>query len=167
MSIARPILSVSCRSAIILLCVISLCGFTLTDDNTRVRNGNELVLQGTRVRLLGIDAPQISQRCRDANDRNYWCGKAAKVYLEGLVAGRIVSCDVQYSDVDGRPVATCSAEGADIGEAMVRAGHALRHVRSSSAAYADAEAEARRERRGLWQGKFQRPTILRWFSAGR
>ena len=149
------------RCALIVLCPILLCGFALTDDNARVRDGDELVLQGRAVRLLGIDAPKINQRCRDASDRNYSCGKAAKVYLENLVAGRSIECDVQYLDTYGRSVAICSVEGTNIGEAMVRAGHALREIRFSSGTFADAEAEAKRERRGMWQGRFQRPTVFR------
>jgi endonuclease YncB( thermonuclease family) len=45
----------------------------------------------------------------------------------------------------------------DLGEAMVRGGHAFDYARHSRGRYAAAEREAREARRGLWAGSFERP----------
>ena len=55
-----------------------------------------------------------------------------------------------------RKVASCSVDGADIGEWMVRQGWALAY-RHFSKKYVPAEEEAQRERRGIWRGRFMKP----------
>ena len=49
-----------------------------------------------------------------------------------------------------------SHDGVDIGRRLVLAGWALAY-RQYSTDYVDAEAEARRARRGLWRGTFAKP----------
>ena len=44
------------------------------------------------IRLQGIDAPEIGQRCRDRAGRDYDCGRKARAHLKSLVAGRDVRC---------------------------------------------------------------------------
>lgn len=110
-----------------------------------------------RIRLSGIDAPELAQTCRDAQGRTWSCGTAARSRLAALVMQGGVMCTKRGEDRYGRMLATCSAAGlADIGEAMVRDGHALNYGRYTSD-YASAEREARAARRGLWQGEFDNP----------
>ena len=44
---------------------------------------------------------------------------------------------------------------------MVRAGWAVDYVQFSRGAYASAQAEARRDRRGIWAGRFDTPSTWR------
>ena len=60
-----------------------------------------------------------------------------------------------------RDVALCTAQGRDLSEAMVRAGHAIELARFSRGRYAAAEREAREGRRGLWAGRFDQPADWR------
>lgn len=113
---------------------------------------------GQRVRLWGMDAPELTQRCRSRWLLTYGCGEAAAAYLSVLLKRpRKLECFVESTDVYGRLVATCTVEGNDIGEAMVRAGWAVDFKRYSKGTYAAAEKDARDNRRGLWAGTFDRP----------
>ena len=49
-------------------------------DGDSLRNGSE------QIRLVGIDAPELRQTCRDAQGREWSCGRAAKARLAELVA---------------------------------------------------------------------------------
>lgn len=110
-----------------------------------------------RIRLSGIDAPELAQTCRDAQGRTWACGSAARSQLSTLVARGHVTCTRRGEDRYGRLLATCSSGAVgDIGEAMVRSGYAVNYSRYTSD-YAGAEREARAARRGVWQGEFDNP----------
>ncbi|MBX6375267.1 MAG: thermonuclease family protein [Acetobacteraceae bacterium] len=121
----------------------------------RVIDGDTIEVAGRRVRLHGIDAPERDQAC-ERGGRSYACGEEATRALAQLLAGREVRCAGRGQDRYGRVLAVCRAGGADIGEAMVRAGWAVAFRRYAED-YASAEAAARRERLGLWAGRFDAP----------
>lgn len=116
-----------------------------------VNDGDTLTLAGERIRLRGLDAPEFSQICRKAG-ADYPCGRRAVDALRALVSGASVACEGYERDRYDRLLARCTADGRDVGEAMVRAGWAVAY-----GGYEGAEAEARGARRGLWAGTFERP----------
>jgi endonuclease YncB( thermonuclease family) len=126
----------------------------------KVVDGDSLEVAGERIRLFGIDAPEAHQQCRDARGVPYACGRAATRALAAL-AGARVSCTLVTHDRYERDVATCTANGRDLGDAMVRAGHALDYARHSGGRYAEAEREARAAKRGIWAGTFEQPEAWR------
>jgi endonuclease YncB( thermonuclease family) len=105
----------------------------------RVVDGDTVVIRGHRVRLHGIDAPEMDQRG----------GEAARRYLGALVAGRPVTAIPIDVDIHGRTVARLEVEGTDLCRAMVADGFAIAY-RKFSTAYAADERAARAARRGLW-----------------
>jgi endonuclease YncB( thermonuclease family) len=123
----------------------------------RIIDGDSLEVAGETIRLFGIDAPEAHQQCRDANGQDYACGRDAARILTALIGGRPVSCTLVTHDRYARDVATCQAEGRDLGEAMVRAGYA----RHSEGRYAAAERDARAAKRGIWAGAFEEPEAWR------
>jgi len=128
---------------------------SIDGDSLRAGNGEE-------YRLFGIDAPELHQSCKEANGTDWLCGRAAKVKLTKLIKGGNVACQVRDTDRFGRNVAVCSAEGVpDLGEAMVRDGYAIDLGPKYGNPYADAEAEARAAKRGIWRGTFQEPAQWR------
>lgn len=127
----------------------------------RVIDGDTFSVGIERVRLWGVDAPEGRQVCQNAQGQGYACGDAARDQLVGLIGGRAVRCEVRDRDPYGRAVARCLAGSTDLGEAMVRAGWAVDYVQFSRGAYASAEVEARRSRRGLWAGRFETPSTWR------
>ncbi len=121
-----------------------------------VIDGDTLDFEGSRVRLLGIDAPEGDQACTNRDGLSYRCGAQATSFLSGLVGYGQVVCEPVERDQYDRMVALCRVDGTDIGSAMVKSGWALAY-RHRSLRYTAEEDAARAEKIGLWQGEFQVP----------
>lgn len=121
-----------------------------------VIDGDTLRFGSSRVRLLGIDAPELDQTCTDAAGAAYACGSAARAFLVGLIGDRTATCDHSGRDRYGRTLAKCSAAGGDLGDAIAGAGWAV-----AEADYSFAALGARAARRGIWQGSFEDPADWR------
>lgn len=119
-------------------------------------DGDSLRLGSDRIRLLGIDAPELDQTCWRADGAEWPCGREARAELARLVAGGATECRPEGTDKYGRTLARCSVDGDDLGAAMVRAGLAL-----ATEGYVPEVAAARAEYRGLWQGRFVDPKTWR------
>lgn len=126
----------------------------------RVVDGDTLDLGGDRVRLYGIDAPEAGQTC-DRDGSPWPCGRAATDALTAFLAGRPVACVQIERDRYGRAVSTCQADGADLGDWMVRSGWAVEFDRYSDGRYAAAETEAVAARSGIHSGAFTVPADWR------
>ena len=119
---------------------------------TRPRiDGDTIDIDGVRVRLEGIDAPQTGQTCERAQSGTWPCGRAATAFLARLVVGREVHCAPTGRDRYGRMLGVCSTEGLELNAQMVRSGLAWAFIKYSTS-YVEAEAEARALRLGVWQG---------------
>lgn len=132
-----------------------------------VIDGDSVEIAGVRIRLFGIDAPERDQDCQDAGGKTYSCGRAAARALTAIIAGRDIICTPVEVDQYNRDVAICMAGELDLGEALVRGGHALDYARHSRGRYAAAERDARDARRGVWAGTFERPATWRQQNANR
>ena len=132
----------------------------------RVVDGDTLRIGERRIRLHGIDAPERAQRCDGADGQRYRCGEEATAALTRLIGGRQPACVERDRDSYGRSVAVCSVAGRDLNRAMVAEGWALAYTRYSRD-YEGDEAAARRARRGVWQGAFERPDQYRAERRGR
>lgn len=127
----------------------------------RVIDGDTLVVAGRTVRLWGVDAPELAQTCTgDATEPVWDCGRRSRLLLQALTGSGPVACTVKGGH-RGRVVAQCRAAGKDLGAEMVAAGMALDDPAHSHGRYGAAEAAARRDRRGLWRGRFERPSDYR------
>jgi endonuclease YncB( thermonuclease family) len=80
----------------------------------------------------------------------------ARSAMVRLVGGHEVSCRPDGRDKYGRTLAHCSADGKDLGAAMVEQGMAV-----SSGGYFGEQLSARAARRGLWAGDFELPRSFR------
>lgn len=109
-----------------------------------VADGNRLDIDGAGYRLVGADAPDLRQICADG----YAAGREAAKALASLVRGRRLDCRGRGRDPSGRTPALCTADGRDLGEAMVRAGMAWADPRTGRA-YRDVENDARADRLGV------------------
>lgn len=128
--------------------------------SVRVADGDTIEIGSQRIRLQGIDAPELHQECRDASGRNWLCGRRARSELRKLIGNDVVQCEGHIRDRFGRSVATCRAGGRDLGEAMVRSGWALAYPDRASR-YGAAQADARSRKAGVWAGSFQNPRAWR------
>lgn len=132
--------------------------FYAGQGNVEVVDGDSLRLKGTNIRLQGIDAPEYLQTCTDAAGQDYACGKQARRALATLVNGREVSCQSVETDQYGRALSTCMAGDVDIAREMVLQGWAIAY---RGLRYVNAENLARKERKGLWAGNFEKPADYR------
>jgi endonuclease YncB( thermonuclease family) len=127
--------------------------------NATAIDGDSLRAGGEEIRLLGIDAPELRQTCRDQRGRNWACGRDAHDHLRRILERGRVRCVSAEKDRYGRSLARCSATDVlDIGDALVREGLALNFMQG---AYRAAESEARTAKRGIWRGEFERPANYR------
>jgi endonuclease YncB( thermonuclease family) len=118
----------------------------------------------TDFRLLGVDAFERHQLCERAGA--CWnAGKPRRISPRAPWGGDaqiILSSHSSY----GRPVATVSIDGRDLGEVMISAGLAIpqpQYLRSDparSARYTAAFTEAQRQRAGAFAGSWLEPA--RW-----
>ncbi|MFP1633343.1 thermonuclease family protein [Zhengella sp. ZM62] len=120
-----------------------------------VIDGDTVRLGGERIRLKGIDAPELDQTCQREGTTQA-CGRQARAALERLANGRPMRCRGWERDRHGRLLAICLAGETDLNSAMVASGWAI-----AFGAYEAEEARARLERRGLWAGSFDPPQAWR------
>ena len=125
----------------------------------RAADGDSLVVGGDRVRLLGIDAPELDQRCWTADGAEWPCGRAARDELAAQLTAGQVECQPEGQDKYARTLAHCAVLSADLGAHMVGRGLAL-----STEGYGTEQARAKSDRLGLWQGRFVDPKT--WRDAG-
>ncbi len=146
----------------------------------RAIDGDTLEIAGVRIGLFGIAAPRPGQTCR-AQGKVWNCGQDAAFALAFEVAEHWVTCkekgrdvhglddqglddqdrddqglDDQGRDARGRVIAVCFIGPYDLAARMVGQGWAVADRRVSDA-YAADEAKARKDRAGLWRGRFTPP----------
>ena len=122
---------------------------------TKVSDGDSLRSGRLKIRLFGIDAPELKQDCIDTAGRDWPCGKAARARLAELITAPL-RCELIDVDRYGRLVMRCRAGETDIAEALVAQGLALAYRRYATD-YVAAEEAARAARTGVWGGEFTAP----------
>ena len=152
-------------SAIFLVGVscLSHTAFTATYDLsgsvniTKVSDGDSLRSGDLRIRLFGIDAPELEQQCTDQNGLLWDCGAAAQRQLIALIReNKELRCNLRDVDNYGRLIMQCFTGSIDIGAAMVQSGHALAY-RHFSDLYIEDEEKAKAALKGVWRGTFSPP----------
>ena len=114
---------------------------------TRVSDGDTLWIRPAsgaaprKVRLLGLDAPELCQPG----------GEAARTALQALVKNKTVQVKSNYQDTYGRDLVHLRVDDRDVGATLVGAGHAWSsRWHNSRGPYAVQEASARAARQGLF-----------------
>lgn len=128
-----------------------------------VIDGDTLDIHGQRIRLHGIDAPEIGQSC-EKDGKQYRCGQQAALALADKIGRATVRCEQRDIDRYKRIVAVCSLGNIDLNAWMVRQGWAIAY-RQYSRDYVDDESAAQAEKAGIWAGGFIEPS--RWRRGGR
>ena len=117
----------------------------------RASDGDSLRLGEQRVRLLGLDAPELNQTCR--RDGAIWpCGQAARDRMAQLLRSGDLDCRPEGRDKYDRLLARCSIGSQDLGGRMVAEGWAL-----SSGDYDREQRAAQAAGLGIWSGSFVPP----------
>src|SRR5512134_2473786 len=90
----------------------------------KVIDGDTIVVAGERIRLQGIDAPELQQTCT-AYGQPWACGRTSAEWLRERLNGRQVECVGHARDRYQRLLAVCYVGGDSINERLVREGWAL------------------------------------------
>jgi micrococcal nuclease len=140
----------------ILLLTAFVC-FGTTTKVSRIIDGDTFETEtGEKVRLIGINAPEISDIF----------GQSAKQYLSDLVENKIV--DLQSDNISNdrdryqRLLRYVILDGVDINKKMVSDGFAFAYLKynfSKSREYEQAQIEARENNKGIW-GDNKKDTII-------
>jgi endonuclease YncB( thermonuclease family) len=129
----------------------------------RVIDGDTLRIDGDKIRLYGIDAPERRQGC-EAAGADYPCGIVATAWMVERTVGNQVRCEGKRRDRYRRLIAVCYVGGESLNAAIVKAGWALAY-RRYAVEYVPAEDDARRNIRGMWAGTFEPPWQWRRINA--
>ena len=117
-----------------------------------------------KIKLEGIDAPELKQMCLDQNGKEWECGKeAAKALKEKLEScEKTVKCYVELGKKDKykRYIGTIQQQDVeepfmvhDINYLMVYEGWTVAYLKYSKK-YKDAQEYAQEHKKGIWNGKF-------------
>lgn len=125
----------------------------------RVIDGDTLEIRGERIRLFGIDAPELGQPWWDQDGRERDAGLSSKEALAELVEGKRVVVNVLREDQYQRTVAIVKVDGRDVARSLINQG--LAFASPGSNRYRRTEKSARRRKRGFWQGDVMMPWDFR------
>ncbi len=115
---------------------LALVATTATAAGVQVRDADTIVVDGTPVRLQGVDAPELGTAA----------GRDARRWMVNYLRGKAVECQLTGERTYDRYVGVCYVDGQDIGAAVIAAGHALDCARYSGGRYRDLETPAARSR---------------------
>ena len=122
---------------------------------TKISDGDSLRSGRLKIRLHGIDAPELKQTCQGPDGDDWSCGEASRAALARIV-DRPLQCELRDVDRYGRLIMRCLAGETDIAEQLVSQGLALAYRRYSTD-YVAAEKAAEAGGHGMWQGRFEAP----------
>ncbi len=126
---------------------------------SRIVDGDTIHLDGHKIRLLGIDTPEMRQFCQDSNGADWPCGIRARDMLAGMVgASTQVDCVISGRDRYKRLLGRCFAGSLDVQRALIAAGFGVAEYTPD---YQDEEAKAKQLKLGMWAGTFERPRVYR------
>jgi len=144
-----------------LLLVLSFLTFCQPSNSAEYKavDGDSLVRGDERIRLKGIDAPELYQKCYDENNEQYDCGRHSFEFLQNLMAEGKVYCKCQKKrDRYKRKLCECFVSNLSLNREMVASGNAVSY---KSTKMEELENQAREHKYGIWRGKFMRPAIYR------
>lgn len=117
------------------LCIwLGLCVGDITGQVTYVFDGDTIQVDGRNIRLQGLDAEELSEPT----------GHAARDVMQGIVAGKIVTCAPDGTLSYKRIVARCYIDGIDIAIPLIAGGWALDCPRFSGGRYRPYELKGSR-----------------------
>ncbi len=131
----------------------------MIEGKAKIIDGDTIYIGKNKIRLHGIDAPEINQTC--TIDNKIWdCGIESTTALENIILEKKVNCKIIDIDQYKRSIARCFINNIDLNQYMVQNGWAIAYRNYSHDFIIDEEI-AKKNKVGIWQGKFQEPYLFR------
>ena len=89
---------------------LAAAAIALVQGSPNVTDGDTIRIGETRIRLEGIDAPELSQRCTRADGSGWQCGAAARAALIQKVGNQSVRYEMSGTDRYDRRLANAVAD---------------------------------------------------------
>lgn len=99
---------------------------TFTCASAEVLDGDTFDCGAQRVRLAGIDAPELPGHCRPGRDCTPGDPYASTANLRNLIGSTKLECRQTDTDVFGRAISRCTAGERDLSCEQLAAGQAVR-----------------------------------------
>ena len=125
-------------------------------DTARVIDGDTIVLEGRKIRLLGVDTPEMARTRQGLKEECY--ALEAKLFLQSRLAGKKIKvkgdAKAPKRDRYGRELAWLYVEGRLINRDIIAEGYGFAVINfpnSKKSMMIEAEKTARKNRRGVWK----------------
>ena len=164
------------KKKLIILIIISSIFFILTYNDVRSENinkisgfakvvdGDTIKINSKKIRLYGIDAPEKKQKCKKTYltisfmsfTKDYMCGEVSTQKLIKKINKQKLNCNILDVDRYKRLIGECFKRNINLNSWMVSNGFAVAY-RKYSKKYVSDEINAKNNKLGIWQGKFEMP----------
>ena len=164
------------KKKLIILIIISIIFFILTYIDVRSENinkitgfakvvdGDTIKINSKKIRLYGIDAPEKKQKCKKiyltisfmSFTKDYMCGEVSTEKLIKKINKQKLNCKILDVDRYKRLIGECFKRNINLNSWMVSNGYAVAY-RKYSKKYVSDEINAKNNKLGIWQGKFEMP----------
>ena len=168
------------KKKLIILIIISSIFFILTYNDVRSENinkisgfakvvdGDTIKINSKKIRLYGIDAPETKQKCKKTYltisfmsfTKDYMCGEVSTQKLIKKINKQKLNCNILDVDRYKRLIGECFKRNINLNSWMVSNGYAVAY-RKYSKKYVSDEINAKNNKLGIWQGKFEMPWDFR------
>ena len=136
--------------------------------NAKIIDGDTIKINSKKIRLHGIDAPEFNQMCKKPYltiifftfTKDYPCGKISTQKLQKKINNKAITCKILDIDRYNRLIGECYKRNLNLNSWLVSNGYAVAY-RKYSKKYISNEINAKNEKKGLWQGKFEMPWDFR------
>ena len=130
-------------------------GQEIIKGKAKIIDGDTINIGSNKIRLYGIDAPEINQTCLKKT-KEWLCGVQSKIELINIINNEALSCKIIDIDRYKRLIGECFINQININQKMVKQGWALAY-RYYSLKYVGDEIFAKQKRNGIWQSIFENP----------
>ena len=148
----------------LLFSILSHSSENIILGKAKVIDGDTIKINGIKIRLFGIDAPEKKQQCKKpwltisfiSFNKDYPCGQVSTDKLKKKINNKLLICKWTNKDRYKRYIAECFKDKTNINSWLVRNGYAVAY-RKYSKKFVSQEIFAKKEKLGLWSGTFMMP----------
>ena len=134
-------------------------GEELIEGIGKVIDGDTVHIGSFKIRLHGIDAPELNQKCK-TNKIEWYCGIESSKFLKNMINQKNIYCKTKGKDKYRRYIGVCYILKKNINKTIVREGWAIAY-KFYSRDYENDENFAKKNKKGIWNSVFIEPYLFR------